>query len=101
MGGRWHYREVDSHPAHTIRAARREDAEDIAAIYATFVAMSAATFEEQVPTHVEMEQRMTARPRLPWLVAEVRTEPSWGSPMPARTMSAAPTGGLPICSELV
>ena len=69
MGVRWHYRGVDSHPAHTIRAARPEDAEDIAAIYATFVAMSAATFEEQAPTGSDMQQRMNARPRLPWLVA--------------------------------
>jgi len=52
-----------------IRPARRGDAEAIAAIYATFVETSAATFEEDAPTPSVMEQRMAARPLLPWLVA--------------------------------
>lgn len=54
---------------HSIRPARRTDAERIAEIYAEFVETSAATFEEQAPTGAEMLQRMEARPRLPWLVA--------------------------------
>jgi len=70
VGDHWHHRCVDSRPAHTIRAARLEEAADIAAIYATYVETTAATFEEQAPTRVEMEQRIAARPRLPWLVAE-------------------------------
>ena len=52
-----------------IRPARRGDAEAIAAIYATFVETSAATFEEHAPTASITEQRMVARPLLPWLVA--------------------------------
>ena len=52
-----------------IRPARRGDAKRIAEIYASYVEMSASTFEEQAPTAAEMEQRMEGRPRLPWLVA--------------------------------
>ena len=54
---------------HTIRPARRADAARIAEIYAEFVETSASTFEEQAPTAAEMQQRMEAAPRLPWLVA--------------------------------
>jgi phosphinothricin acetyltransferase len=54
---------------HSIRPARRGDAERIAGIYAGFVETSASTFEEQAPTGAEMLSRMESRPRLPWLVA--------------------------------
>jgi L-amino acid N-acyltransferase YncA len=64
---------VETPADHSIRPARRADAERIAEIYAEFVATSAATFEEQAPTGAEMLQRMEATPRLPWLVA---TDPS-------------------------
>ncbi len=53
---------------HTVRAARRGDAERIAEIYAEYVATSASTFEEDAPTSAEMLRRMEERPRLPWLV---------------------------------
>ena len=43
---------------HTIRPARRGDAERIAEIYAGYVETSASTFEEQAPTAAEMLRRM-------------------------------------------
>jgi L-amino acid N-acyltransferase YncA len=60
---------VETSAGHTIRPARRGDAERIAEIYAGYVETSASTFEEQVPTAAEMLGRMEGRPRLPWLVA--------------------------------
>jgi len=54
----------------TIRAARPSDVAGIQAVYAPFVAGSAATFEEEVPTLEVLRDRMTATPRKPWLVAE-------------------------------
>jgi phosphinothricin acetyltransferase len=54
---------------HTIRAARRGDAERIAETYGGYVETSASTFEEQAPTAAEMLRRMEGLPRLPWLVA--------------------------------
>ena len=54
---------------HTIRPARRADAERIAEIYAGYVETSVSTFEEQAPTAARMQHRMEAAPRLPWLVA--------------------------------
>jgi len=60
---------VETPADHTIRAARRADADRIAEIYAGYVGTSASTFEEQAPSGAEMQQRMEATPRLPWLVA--------------------------------
>ncbi|EIV91881.1 GNAT family N-acetyltransferase [Frankia sp. QA3] len=54
----------------TIRAARPSDAAGIRAVYAPFVAGSAATFEEEVPTVEDFHTRMLTSPLRPWLVAE-------------------------------
>lgn len=61
---------MESRPIPRIRAASPADAPAIAAIYATYVESSAATFEEDAPTAADFVVRMTSRPRLPWLVAE-------------------------------
>ena len=53
-----------------VRAADGSDAPAIAAIYAPFVTDSIASFEEVPPDAAEMLRRMTAPPRMPWLVAE-------------------------------
>jgi phosphinothricin acetyltransferase len=53
-----------------VRAATTADAEAIAAIYAPMVEHSVVSFEETPPDAVELERRMRARPRLPWLVAQ-------------------------------
>jgi phosphinothricin acetyltransferase len=53
-----------------VRAATTRDAERIAAVYAPHVESSYASFEEVAPDAAEMAARMTAAPRLPWLVAE-------------------------------
>lgn len=54
-----------------IRAARPEDAEAIAAIYAPHVTRGVASFEEQAPTPEEMRARIVKLTgRFPWLVAE-------------------------------
>ena len=63
------HRGVETTADHSIRPARRGDAERIAEIYAGFVETSASTFEEQALTAAEMLSRMESRPRLPWLVA--------------------------------
>jgi L-amino acid N-acyltransferase YncA len=52
-----------------IRAATVADAAAVAAIYAPYVADNYASFEASPPSAVEFERRMSARPRLPWLVA--------------------------------
>jgi phosphinothricin acetyltransferase len=52
-----------------VRAATTADAERMAAIYAPMVHGSTASFEEVPPDAAELERRMLARPRLPWLVA--------------------------------
>jgi L-amino acid N-acyltransferase YncA len=54
----------------SIRPAAAADASAIAAIYGTSVSEGYASFETDSPTPTEMERRMAARPRLPWLVAE-------------------------------
>jgi phosphinothricin acetyltransferase len=53
-----------------VRAAAVADADPIAAIYAPYVTDGVASFEAEPPTAADFEARMTARPRLPWLVAE-------------------------------
>src|SRR5690348_15961907 len=55
--------------AHSIRSATAADAPAIASIYGEQVRKSYASFETEPPTAAAMEQRMVARPRLPWLVA--------------------------------
>jgi phosphinothricin acetyltransferase len=55
----------------TIRAARPEDAEAIAAIYAPVVRDTAISFEAEPPSAQEMRSRIIATlERLPWLVSE-------------------------------
>lgn len=54
----------------SVRAATPADAERLAAIYAPMVEQSPTSFEEVPPDAAELERRMLARPRLPWLVAE-------------------------------
>ena len=54
----------------TVRAATAADAAAVAAIYAPVVTGTAISFEEQPPSADEIGRRMTARPRLPWLVAD-------------------------------
>ena len=54
----------------SVRAATTADAETIAAIYAPMVEASPTSFEEMPPDAVEVERRMQAHPRLPWLVAQ-------------------------------
>ena len=51
-----------------VRAATEDDAAAIAAIYRPYVERDYASFEEQPPDEAELRRRMTARPRLPWLV---------------------------------
>jgi L-amino acid N-acyltransferase YncA len=53
-----------------IRAARAADAAAIAGVYAPYVTDNYASFEAEPPTAEELEARMLAAPRLPWLVAE-------------------------------
>lgn len=53
-----------------LRPATTHDAERISAIYAPHVESSYASFEETAPDAHEIAGRMTAQPRLPWLVAE-------------------------------
>jgi phosphinothricin acetyltransferase len=53
-----------------IRAAGAADAAAIAAIYEPFVTGTVITFESDPPGADEIAGRMSARPLLPWLVAE-------------------------------
>jgi L-amino acid N-acyltransferase YncA len=53
----------------TIRAATTADAAAIADIYRTYVLETVISFEETPPTAAEIEARMLATPRMPWLVA--------------------------------
>jgi L-amino acid N-acyltransferase YncA len=55
----------------TVRPARPADAALIREIYAPAVLDSAISFEEELPTEQEIVGRMSARPAMPWLVAEV------------------------------
>ncbi len=55
----------------TVRAATVADAPAIQSIYAPFVLDSYTSFEEVAPDAAEVASHMLARPRLPWLVAEV------------------------------
>jgi phosphinothricin acetyltransferase len=55
----------------SIRLARDDDAEQIAAIYAPFVSNTVVSFEVDPPTADEMRRRLhTVMERLPWLVCE-------------------------------
>src|ERR1700722_11655306 len=54
----------------TVRAATAADAAAVAAIYAPVVTGTAISFEGQPPAAGGGGPRMTARPRLPWLVAD-------------------------------
>ncbi|MBX6388966.1 MAG: N-acetyltransferase [Frankia sp.] len=58
-----------------IRAADGwEDAAAIRAIYAPWVLETPISLEEEVPSVETIHERMTARPRMPWLIAEVDGE---------------------------
>ncbi|OHV42057.1 MULTISPECIES: GNAT family N-acetyltransferase [Pseudofrankia] len=57
-------------------AAGRGDAAIIREIYAPWILETAISFEEAVPSVDEMLERMNARPRMPWLIAEVDGEPA-------------------------
>jgi len=52
-----------------VRTAGPADAAGIAAVYAPYVTDSVASFEAVPPDAAEMQRRMLAEPRLPWLVA--------------------------------
>ena len=52
-----------------VRAARAEDADAIAAIYAPYVKASVISFETQAPDAAEIARRMAADATYPWLVA--------------------------------
>ncbi|MDP9393508.1 MAG: N-acetyltransferase family protein [Actinomycetota bacterium] len=53
-----------------VRPAVPADCTAIAAVYRPYVVAAAASFEEAAPAPGEMERRMLAEPRLPWLVAD-------------------------------
>jgi phosphinothricin acetyltransferase len=53
-----------------IRPATAGDAGAIAAVYAPYVTDTVVSFEAEPPDAAEMQRRMNAVPRLPWLVAE-------------------------------
>jgi L-amino acid N-acyltransferase YncA len=55
----------------TIRPARAADAASMLAIYAPAVLHSVISFEEELPTVDEIATRMSTRPAMPWLVAEI------------------------------
>jgi L-amino acid N-acyltransferase YncA len=57
-----------------IRPAAASDAVAIQTIYAPAVTDSVISFEEEVPSVGEIVARMTSRPSMPWLVAEVDGE---------------------------
>ncbi|MDT3444313.1 MULTISPECIES: GNAT family N-acetyltransferase [unclassified Pseudofrankia] len=57
-------------------AVGRADAAIIREIYAPWILETAISFEEVVPSVDEMLGRMDARPRMPWLIAEVDGEPA-------------------------
>jgi L-amino acid N-acyltransferase YncA len=53
-----------------LRAATASDAEAIGEIYGPLVTGTAISFEDEAPTPAALRQRIAARPRLPWLVAD-------------------------------
>ncbi|MBA2308425.1 MAG: N-acetyltransferase [Pseudonocardiales bacterium] len=55
-----------------VRTAGPADATGIAAVYAPVVEQTVISFEETAPDADELARRMLARPRLPWLVGELR-----------------------------
>lgn len=59
-----------------VRAATVADAPAIQSIYAPIVLETVASFEEAPPDIDEIARRMVARPRLPWVVAEVAGRPA-------------------------
>lgn len=55
----------------TLRLAREEDAEQIAAIYAPYANDTAVSFADRAPTAAEYRERIrTTTVRLPWIVCE-------------------------------
>jgi L-amino acid N-acyltransferase YncA len=54
-----------------VRPARSADVAEIVAIYAPAVLDSVISFEEALPTLEEMKGRLSARPTMPWLVADI------------------------------
>ncbi len=58
-----------------VRPATTDDAAAIARIYRPYVTDSVATFELEPPDADEIARRMTATPRLPWLLALRDDEP--------------------------
>jgi L-amino acid N-acyltransferase YncA len=63
---------MPAYPQPEVRAAVTADAEQVAAIFAHYVATSVATFEEVAPTAADWRRRLgdLTTPRLPFLVAE-------------------------------
>lgn len=59
-------------PAIKIRLAKKEDAADMLAIYGPVVTHTATSFETEIPSREEFEQRiLTYGSKAPWLAAEV------------------------------
>lgn len=74
-------------PAPHVRPALPGDAAAVAALYAPYVTDGVASFEQTPPDAAEVLVRMTARPRLPWLLAERSGAPvgfAYASPHRAR-----------------
>jgi L-amino acid N-acyltransferase YncA len=59
-----------------VRPARADDAVAIQAIYAPYVTDSAISFELEPPTVDQIAARMSAAPRLPWLLATLDADPA-------------------------
>lgn len=58
----------------SIRFAEKEDATDIAAIYAPYVLNTPITFETEVPSSAEIESRIRSiSPKFPYLVCEINS----------------------------
>lgn len=78
----------------TIRTARKEDAADLARIYAYYVNKTAITFEYQAPDASEMDRRRkTILAQYPYLMAE-KTVLSSAMPMLMSFTDGKPTPGL-------
>ena len=59
-----------------VRPVRDDDAVAIQAIYASYVTDSAISFELEPPTVDQIAARMSAAPKLPWLLAILDGEPA-------------------------
>ena len=78
-----------------IRLARRDDAEDVLAIYAPVVRETIISFELEPPTEAEMRKRISDTLEMfPWLVFE-RDGRVVGNLHIDRTASASRTSGPP------